>query len=82
MTTSWFWFLTLVLTPPSRWGAGRGALGAMCPPHPACPERLFASDDCYKYLFRRFLLTYTFSFDDTCPKNVYSLFETCNLPAL
>ena len=81
MTKLWVWFSTLVLTQPPHAGAGRGATSVTCPTPPsALINGLVGFNDCYKYLFEPFLLT--FSFEDTCPKMGYSLLQNRNLPVL
>lgn len=56
-------------------------MSVKCPTHPICPDKLlfWGFEDCYKYLFKPFLLIYAFSFEGTCPKIVYSLFDHWNL---
>lgn len=53
-------------------------MSVMCPTHPTCPDAFWGFEDCYKYIFKPFLLIYAFSFEGTCPKIVYSLFDHCN----
>lgn len=72
-------FKSCFSTEAPEW-VGRGGTSVTCPTHPTCPDKLLflVFEDCYKNLFKPFLLIYAFCFEGTCLKIVYSLFDHCN----